>query len=219
MKQIIFLTCFILVSCKAFSQANAINDSLINKICNALNLNRHLSDTLRLREVSLKYIFPAIMNLDSSKRRTAFMFIENRLQRNCKEFSLIVERLNPNKGDWIHEDKKPVGSLQKKACEDFIKIKRYSYMESNGDTVHLTIDNNLWEDHFSDGTYSKLKFHFIGDCEFEIEFIESNNETRKSFSHPGDKYKYQILSKEKGYYKLSVELAGANQFYTFKMYY
>ena len=203
----------------SFSQTDAINDSLINEICKTLSSNKDLADSIRFREISQKHIYPVVIKIDSSKQDDAFEFISARLQRNCNAFKLLLDRMYPNKGDWVREDKKPISSLDKKTCEDFIKIKTYSYLEANGDTVHLTIENNFWEDHFLDGTYSRLKFYWTRDCEFEIEFVESNNETRKNFSRPGDKYKYQILEKDNGYYKLSVEIVGTNQFYTFKVYY
>jgi hypothetical protein len=219
MKASIFLTYFLIISCRVFSQTDAINDSLINEICKTLNSDKNLADSARFREISQKHIYPVVIKIDTSKRGDAFKFISARLQRNCNEFKLMIERMYPNKGDWVHEDKKPISSLDKEICKDFIQIGKYYYLEANGDTVHLTIENNIWEDHFLDGTYSKLKFYWTGDCEFEIEFVDSNNETRKNFSRPGDKYKYQILEKDNGYYKLSVESVGTSEFYTFKVYY
>ncbi len=74
-------------------------------------------------------------------------------------------------------------------------------------------------DLFKDGTYSKLKFEWLGDCEFELEFIESNNESRKSFSKPGDKYIYQILDKKAKYYLMSAWIPGMSYFLKFKIYF
>lgn len=74
------------------------------------------------------------------------------------------------------------------------------YPDFNGDTVNLIIDKGLWTDNFKDGTYSKLRFKWINDCEFEIEFIESNNPVQSQFSKKGDKYLYQIIEKKDNYY-------------------
>ena len=219
MKVLVFFISFLIISYSVFSQTDVMNDSLINKICNTLTLNRNLADSIRFKEISQKHIYPILIKLDTSKQNDAFQFIAARLQRNCSEFKLMCERMYPDKGGWIHLNKKPISALDKKTCEDFIKIGKYYYLEANGDTTHLIIKNSTWEDHFLDGTYSKLKFYWTGDCQFEIEFIESNNETRKNYSRPGDKYKYQVLEKNDGYYKLSVEGVWTNEFYTFKVYY
>jgi len=70
-----------------------------------------------------------------------------------------------------------------------------------------------------DGTYSKLRFEWVSACEFEIEFLESNNRIRKNFSKPGDKYRYQIVDSKDGYYDMSVEIVGADMHSLFRMYY
>ena len=60
---------------------------------------------------------------------------------------------------------------------------------------------------------------WLTDCEFQIEFVTSNNELRKKLSKPGDKYRYQVLEKSDGYYFMSAEVVDVNQFMTFKLYY
>lgn len=101
----------------------------------------------------------------------------------------------------------------------FRKHKIYKYIEFNGDTTNLKIDNDFWIDNFKDGTYSKLKIYWSSDCYFDIEFINSNNEVRKKISHPGDKYRYTILEKFDNYYLMSVEITGIKRFSIFKIYY
>jgi hypothetical protein len=46
---------------------------------------------------------------------------------------------------------------------------------------------------------------------------ESNNETMSNFSIKGDKYIYQILSKENGFYLMTVNIPGQETFEEFKM--
>ena len=53
---------------------------------------------------------------------------------------------------------------------------------------------------------------------FELEFIESNNVNRKSFSKKGEKYLYQVLSKENNYYWIMVEIPGQNRLVKFKLF-
>ena len=166
-----------------------------------------------------KHIIPVLNNIETSQQTAAVENISFRLQRICKEYKSILERLVPNKGDWETINEKPISKLNKEVCLDIFKTEQYYYLEASGDTIRLSIKNGFWQDHFKDGTYSKLKFHWISDCEFEIEFVESNNRIRKNLSKPGDKYRYQFLEKGRSYYKLSVEVVGANQFSTFKLYY
>lgn len=127
--------------------------------------------------------------------------------------------MEPPKGDWETVDEKPNSVVNKKVCRKFIDHINYTYLEANGDTVKLQIENGFWVDHFKDGTYSKLKLNWITDCEFEIEFIESNNKLRKGFSKPGDKYRYQVINKKDNYYEMSVEILGTGRHVKLKLYF
>ncbi len=80
------------------------------------------------------------------------------------------------------------------------------------------METGYWTDSFSNKTFSKLTCNWINDTEFELVFIESNNETRSNFSVAGDKYIYQVLSKEKDFYLLSVNIPGQKTFEKFKIY-
>ena len=66
------------------------------------------------------------------------------------------------------------------------------------------ITENSWKETFEDGTISLLSFHKTSNCEFELEFIESNNELRKNFSVTGDKYQYGLSSGKDGIYNFWV---------------
>ncbi len=166
-----------------------------------------------------KHLFIYLNYLNDSSKMDELRQIDIRFQRQCKEYGELIDRLSTQKGDWKRVAVKPGTELKHDACLNFLKYKNYYYLSSDGDTVKLTIDKNVWTDHFNDGTYSKLKFYWVNDCEFEIEFIESDNYLRKQFSKPGDKYKYQIIQKGEKYYFMSAEIVGTSQFMTFKMYY
>lgn len=166
-----------------------------------------------------KHLFTYLKFLNDSSKMDELNQIDIRFQRQCKEYGELIDRLNTQKGDWKRVNVKPNTELKKDACLDFLKYKNYYYLSSNGDTVRLTIDKNFWVDHFNDGTFSKLKLYWVNDCEFEIEFIESDNYSRKQFSKPGDKYKYQIIQKNNNFYFMSAEIVGTSQFLTFKLYF
>ncbi len=81
------------------------------------------------------------------------------------------------------------------------------------------MEKGKWTDFFSDKTFSKLTYDWISETEFELVFIESNNETRSNFSVKGDKYIYQVLTKENNFYLMTVNIPGQDTFEKFKLYY
>ena len=81
------------------------------------------------------------------------------------------------------------------------------------------MEKGNWTDSFSNNSLSKLTYNWINETEFELLFLESDNETRSNFSVKGDKYIYQILSKENGFYLMTVNIPGQETFEKFKMYY
>jgi hypothetical protein len=112
---------------------------------------------------------------------------------------------------------KPIGNATKKDCRAFLSHDQYSYRESDGiSSVAVSVKKGIWTETFADGTYSKLKLKWIGDCEFDLEFVESNNAIRKNISKAGDKYHYRILERNDGHYALLYELDGV--YSTFKVY-
>ena len=203
------------------SQTKKIADSTLEEMCKTLqtNPNNTLSDTDRIKDVFQKHITPLVSDLNETEQTDALQFVYFRLQRVCKEFKSILDRIDTNKGDWVSVDQKPVSHLHKDEYIEMLKIGKFYYKEFSGDTVQLTLGNNIWEDHFKDGTYSRLKLRWLKDAEFQIEFIESNNLIRKNYSKPGDKYNYQLLEKKDNKYKLSAEVVGTGRFVTFYLYF
>lgn len=194
-------------------------DLLVNEICKTINSNQQLNDSEIVTKIYEKHVNPFLSKSDSSNKDSLSLLIELRLERNCIVYSKIAHRNGEKKGDWIQLDTKPESELNNSDCDKFYINQSYEYLEPNGDVVKLEMKNNYWVDNFKDGTYSKLKLTRISSCEFEIEFLESNNELRKNFSKKGDKFKYQILSHGEKFYKLSVQIPGQELFYTFKLYY
>ncbi len=216
----ILVVCFLFLFQSSFSQIPNISDSILDEMCKSLLTpkNKLVSDSDRIKGVLIKYISPLILNLNHKEQINVIELVFFRMQRNCKEFKSILERLETNKGDWVKVDEMPVSTLTEESYQEFLKIGKFYYKEYSGDTVHLSIANGIWEDHFKDDTYSRLKLRWLRDAEFQIEFIESNNLSRKNFSKPGDKYNYKLLEKDDKKYKLLLEIVGSSQFYTFYLY-
>ena len=217
--RMLFFLLLSLLRLQGFSQLNINTDSLINKMCETLKANNTLSDSQRVVETFKKHLFPYLLSLEKSEQNNVAFNIDMRFQRLCKEYGELITRNTPQEDGWKRVDGKPTVILRKSLCTAFLDRKKYYYFTTLDDTVRVTIENGLWTENFKDGSYSNLKFKWINSCEFQIEFIQSNNSVRKEFSRVGDKYNYQILNKADSYYDMSVEIVGTKQYMTFKLYY
>ncbi|TCZ64714.1 hypothetical protein [Flaviaesturariibacter aridisoli] len=214
-----FLLLALLGVAPAFAQNPKVPDSTLNKVCQALATSRQLSDSSKVVEALGLHLLPVLQDLGEDDFRQAYYYAFIRLQRNCPEFARVVARLAPQKGDWQEVPAKPVSEASADDCKAFRKYPVLAYLESSGDTVRAVLRDGYWEDRFPDGTYSRLKMRWLSGCEFQIEFVESNNPARASYSKPGDKYNYGIVRKEPGYFLMSVTADDHKQYSTFKLYY
>lgn len=194
-------------------------DSIVNLICKTIVENRTDDDTTRVNIAFEKYLYNFLATYNETEREEVFTNIYYRLQRNCLEFKKILQKLIPNQGDWEILTEKPTSKVTAQDCREFKQKRYYYYLEANGSKTRVEIHEGFWTDTFTDSTYSKLKFKWINDCEFEIEFIESNNESRKNMSKKGDTYRYSIIDRKENYYDMVLEVVGAGQLSRFKMYY
>jgi hypothetical protein len=202
-----------------FAQTEQQKDSIITVICKSVATTRNLHDTTRIIQAYGEHLYPFVNRFPKDQRAGVGNSIFFRLQHECLEFKQILDRLDPPKGDWKILDKKPKSKLSKKDCKRFLNYKQFMYLESSGDSVALSIENGYWIDRFKDGPYSKLKLEWVGDCEFDIQFIESDNSIRKNFSKPGDKYRYQVINQTEMYFEMSVQIVGTEQYALFRLYY
>lgn len=203
----------------SFGQSQASIDSMEHVICRSIEESTSRVDSIKVIQSFSKHLPAFLANYPENKREEILTHIYDRLQRNCATFWKILNRIDSSQKNWEALNTSPPSTLDKNECRKFLKYKNYKYVEADGDTVNLQIENGYWIDHFKDGTFSKLKFHWVSDCEFEIEFIESNNKIRNDFSNPGDKYRYKILDKRSNYYDMSVEIPEKNIFAKFKIFY
>jgi hypothetical protein len=218
MKKSFFLL-LLIIPVEAFTQSQVQIDSISMSVCATLNVGQERADTIRLAEVYRMHFAPFLRWYREDKLDSLASTIHIRLQRLCPAYEEIVHRLMPSRGDWQELTERPKMTLEKKTCKEFFKLTRFYYIEANdGSTVYVEINNGLYKETFSDGTYSKLEFSQTGSCVYEIEFIESNNKIRKGFSKRGDRYRYTLLDQEENYYLVMVEIPGSTRMLTFKMY-
>jgi hypothetical protein len=205
------------VSITMFAQTQAQKDSVINEICNTLSTTPGLKDSLRIVNAFAAHVHKFVDRYSESIRPELLEGIFLRAQRLCPQLRILLAQVSPPQGDWRRVADKPVGKATKKDCRAFLNHEQYSYRESDGiSSVSVAIKEGIWTETFADGSYSRLRLRWIGDCEFDLEFIESNNTTRKSMSRPGDNYHYRVLDRNDGYYSLLFELDGI--YSTFKVY-
>jgi hypothetical protein len=205
------------ISSATFGQTEEQTDSLISVMCKSLQNNKRLTDSTRMILVYGQHLFPFVERYIESDREKITEKIFYRFQRNCGDFADLLNRLNPAGDDWDYWEKtetKPRSKLIKSSCKDFVNH-QYMYADQKRDTVHMVIEKGYWIDHYRDGTYSKLKFRWIDDCEFEIEFIESTNPVQNQFSKKGDRYRYLVIDKKEKYYLVSV--ASWNRWISFNL--
>ena len=220
MKTIVFQLCLFFLFCP-FSYAQNIKqiDSLTAKMCASLANLKAIKDDVQVTLLFQKHLpgFYDQLGIASQEKADSIKdLVYYRLQRNCNEFTSLLSKLDTNKSDWNTLTDKPKISIGAKQCKVMSKGGRFFYKEYNGNIVKVTIGNNFWEETFEDGTQSKLSFIPKNNCEFDLNFIESNNEMRKNFSVSGDVYNYGMFSYRDKIYELWVFSKGV--YYTFRLY-
>lgn len=218
MKKILIIL-LIITSNITFSQTIKEVDSVSNVMCDYLKTLEIENDTLKIRTLYEEQLYPYLGKIEQTQIEKVGQQVYYRLQRNCVEFRNLLDRLDPPKEAVTRLTEKPKSEISKKEMKKFKKQHKFYYYEADGETTNVIMKDGKWTDSFSDNTFSKLTYNWISQNEFELVFIESNNETRSNLSVEGDKYVYQVLSKEKGFYLLTLNIPGQETFEKFKLYY
>ncbi|BFM44075.1 hypothetical protein CFS9_27160 [Flavobacterium sp. CFS9] len=198
-----------------FSRSQSIKsiDSLTTEICKSLVQNQALDNEIRINTINNSHITPYLTKFkDSIVQRRVFEQLFFRLHKNCNEFVALFPN-ESEKSSWSMQNEKPLDEISREECNHFDKASKYYYIENSGAKVEVTLSDHLWTENFSDGTFSKLHYKKKGSCEFELEFIESNNMSRKNLSIKGDKYLYHLYKEENGTY--NVYLKNKETYYIF----
>jgi len=221
MKKLLLLV-LLFQSFLSFSQTIQQIDSVTIKMCESLvSLKTETTAEARASHIFQKHLPEFYRKLQVSSQRQADSITDKiyyRLQKNCKPFSLLLSELEENKSDWKNLDEKPTLKAEQKECKNILKGGKFYYKEHNGNIVNVTITATTWEESFEDNTFSKLKLYPKDNCEFEIEFIESNNEMRKNLSVKGDIYHYGIYAIKDGVLELWSRNVVDNSYTAFKLY-
>lgn len=196
-------------------------DSLTYKMCETLSGLNVIKDDIKFTMITQKHLpsFHKKFNITSQTVADSIgdkVFF--RLQKNCKSFLDLLNRLEKNKSDWIILTQKPKSKISKKDYIDFFTGGKYYYKEYDGKLVNVVMTSNSWTETFEDNTTSKLLIHPKNNCEFELEFIESDNKIRKNFSTKGDLYNYGIYQLNENVFDIWTFSKNNNTIYSFRLY-
>ena len=202
--------------------ARLYKDQLVTNICNSFDTDDAIEpDSIKVSRIFSKHLLPYLPDISEDSAAALYNFLYIRLQKDCVSFKEISDRLSDGKrkSDWRDVDKEPESELSAADADHFFNTRHLKYLEVNGDTTNAFFTDSTWEDHFKDGTFSRLTFNKLNQNEFVISFIESNNSIRMNLSKPGDQYRYKVIKKENGYYTMFVQAAGSRIKSLFKLYY
>ncbi|QQQ28504.1 hypothetical protein [Chryseobacterium indoltheticum] len=194
-------------------------DKIIDEMCLNFKSTENLNDSLRIESLTQKFILPYLGQFSDSDYENKMENLYFRFQKRCEYFRDYLQRISPPQGEnWMKLNARPEIKVSDKEINQFKNNSNFYYFEYSGEKTLVNTDKKYWTEIFEDGTSSKLLYTWIGKNKFELEFIESNNNTRKNFSKKGDKYFYEIINKESNYYWVIVEIPGQSEILKFKLF-
>lgn len=200
-------------------QTSEQKDSLIEEICNSLKSNNELEKTKRWLYAYLEHLYLIYSQIDDKRDKYIIEWaLGVRLYRNCPEYRSIQGETT-YEGDWQRVFEKPSCQLDKIECKQFKEHSTLFYFEPNGKHVEVKIINGHWVEFYKYSTYADYKIQWLTNSKFELEFIESNEGSRKNFNHKGEKYQYFLIDQVGDYYEMLMIVPGTNDHLRFKLYF
>lgn len=194
-------------------------DKMIDQMCLDFQNSENLSDSIRIQNLNQKFILPYLDQFSDLERESKIDHIYFRLQKRCEYFREYLFKIDPPKtDDWKKLQNKPKATISDNELSKFKTHTNFYYAESGGEKTYVKTNSEYWIETFSDGTNSKLNYEWVGKNKFDLIFIESNNNSRKNFSKKGDRYHYEIISKEGDFYNIVVGISGQTQLMQFKLF-
>ena len=195
-------------------------DSVSLKMCESLLGLKEIKDDVKITMIFQKHLpdFYERANITSQTVADSVRdIVYFRLQKNCKDFRDVLDKLEENKSDWTTLSQKPKSKITNKEFKAFLKDGNFYYKEYDGKIVNVLITQNIWIETFEDNSKSKLLIHPKENGEFTLEFIESDNHMRKNLSVKGDLYNYGLYEFKDSIYKVWVSQID-KIFYGFRIY-
>lgn len=216
-----FLTLSFLASALIFGQEHTDDtEKLLDDMCVEFTQTAHLSEGERFLNIANKYIIPYSSTFTEEEWAEESERLFLRFQRKCDSFKNSLAKIHPNTNDnYELLSEKTTANISKKDLAAFKKQQHFYYFDSaTNEKVSVEITKNHWTEHFADGTHSKTHFRWISNNQFELEFIESDNFIRNRLNKKGDKYNYEILSKENDFYWILTEVEGQTFLFKYKLF-
>ncbi|RZJ71110.1 hypothetical protein [Flavobacterium sp.] len=219
MKKILLL-CLTLFAISTKAQTISQIDSLNVVICKEFQKKTIEPDTTKVQRVFNEqfYAFAQKFNIKTDEEfKPVFDRLYFRLQKDCVWFQSFMLKVSNDSESWKISQERPVQKAKKKECRKMNG--NFYYLEpSEGSKTKVVVTENSWTETFVDGTYSKCKLTWTKDCEFTLEFLESNNHVRQNLSVKGDKYYYGISEiASNGTFKCWVRVRDTDPYQTFEV--
>jgi hypothetical protein len=202
----------------SFAQHSNITDSLTDQICHTLQTLQIKNDSILLNYALEKHLYKYIANMSDEVANNAVERVILRLAYRCDKYNSMMRKLEKPGPHWHYVYRLPPSEVSKAHCDSFFKKENYYYIDGENDTTRLQISSEFWIDHMKDNTFSKLSLKRTSTADFEIAFIESNNNIKSKLSIPGDIYQYRIVRKTDSHYELAVTIPGISSIALFNVY-
>lgn len=194
-------------------------DLMLDKMCVEFTNSKWQNDSIALTMLNNKYIQPYLAQFSDAEWNAKGDYLFYRFQKRCPHFKEFLKDSGPrNLDDWLTLDTKPSITVTDDELAELKKAKNVHYFDYGGKKTSVELTKTKWKESFGDGSFSSLNFQWKDGTKFELEFISSTNEIKKNYSRKGDKYYYEVVSKENGYYWVLNQSPGREGFLKFKLY-
>ncbi|WP_347922024.1 hypothetical protein [Pontimicrobium sp. SW4] len=199
MKRIAIMFCLTIVSV-SFCFGQTVYDDISKEICDCAE-SKQIKSYKEIESCMQSALFKNInallvaekVELITELNEDVFDKIGVHFTKNCEYALELVEDTVKEK---IPETKEP-NALE---CNDLTKGNYYYVHEIEldevvVDTTYVSISDRFFVETMNNGkSYSLLEFQRKGDCNFDLTFVESNDEFKGQISNKGDIFNYEIVS-------------------------
>ncbi|MDT0557645.1 hypothetical protein RM697_03250 [Ichthyenterobacterium sp. W332] len=195
--------------------SQSVEDIIADELCDCIKtkeitelekIDLCLADIILSNEINLLKEF-RVKTMDSIPQ-DVFIRIASKMTKQCSYLFNFVEPI-----------KDKISNNNTLNCSELVDGNYYYLIPSYEnrkvmDTTFVNINNHSWEEKMQKtNTYSNLKFLKKSDCEFSLEFIESDDDIKKNFSKKGDVYNYKIVGTTLNSLFLEIEMGKRKSYF------
>lgn len=190
-----------------FLLAQIETEKLGKALCKCLNDERYKDNPNKLSFCNDEILAEAFEEINSETELVnSINEMDVYLSKTCRAYvEETYKYMELSNSAWKLADPYAESRLGDVQCERFLKYEQFYYEELSGDTTYVTIKDGVYYETLDGGEfYAELKFSWLDECSFQIEFVESNHPFKSRLSKPGDIYLYRIMDRSKNYYQVQV---------------